>query len=190
MKPGLPGPRRAPSGGEGPVEGVEVNNKMKNKQQACYRIELVRTRIAEPSEELSGPAAVARFCGDLPSLDREHLVRLDLDCRCQVIGRETVHIGTADSVVLSPREIFRGALLSGATQVVVVHNHPSGSPEPSGEDRVVQKRLRKAGEMLEIELTDFVILGEGGRYWSAVDGYGRLPPETPGQHRLERFARA
>lgn len=150
----------------------------------AYQLQVVRTKIAEPSEPLTNPSAVAQSCQDLVKFDREHLVRLDLNNHCEVIGRETVHIGTADAVNISPREIFRGALLSGATRVIVVHNHPSGSAEPSDEDLGVLRRLWDAGQMLDLELLDFVIVTDSGRYWSESGGAGCLRLADPSQQQL------
>lgn len=135
-----------------------------------YEIQLVRTKIADVTETFNNPQAVARYCGYMSRFDREHLVRLDLDTRCQLVSRETVHIGTADACVVGPSEVFRGALLRGARQIVVVHNHPSGQAEPSDEDRCIAEALQKAGKLLGVALADFVIIGDCGRYWSWRSG--------------------
>jgi DNA repair protein RadC len=97
--------------------------------------------------------------------NRERVVRVDLDNQNRVIGEETVAIGTGEAALMSPREVFRGALLSGATRVIILHNHPSGNPSPSPEDQEVAEKLRQAGELLAIPVLDFVIIGENGRYW-------------------------
>jgi DNA repair protein RadC len=138
--------------------------KMKN----AYRLEVVRTRIAEPGERMNSPAEVGRHYAHLQKYDREHLIRLDLDNRNRVIGEETVSIGTGEAALISPREVFRGALLSGAAHIIILHNHPSGDPAPSREDRAVEEKLREAGELLAIPVIDFVIIGENGRYWSST----------------------
>ena len=114
------------------------------------------------------PADVGRCYADLQRFDRERVIRLDLDNQNRVIGEETVSIGTGEAALMSPREVFRGAILSGATRVIVLHNHPSGDPLPSPEDRMVWQKLREAGELLAIPLLDFVIIGENGQYWSAT----------------------
>ncbi len=135
----------------------------------AYRLEVIRTKIAEPSEPLSSAAAVARQFAHLEKYDRERLVRVDLDNQNRVIGEEVVAIGTADSAIMSPREIFRGAILNGASRIIIVHNHPSGNVEPSREDLDVKGKLEAAGELLAMPMVDFVIIGEGGRYWSTSD---------------------
>ncbi|MGD2109325.1 MAG: JAB domain-containing protein [Phycisphaerae bacterium] len=136
----------------------------------AYRLEVVRTKIAEPSEELTSPGAVARRYSHLEQYDRERLIRLDLDNRNRVIGEEVVAIGTASAALMSPREIFRGAILNGASRIIILHNHPSGNSEPSQEDLVVKDKLTEAGELLAVPVVDFVIIGEHGQYWSIGDG--------------------
>ena len=135
----------------------------------AYRIEVVRTKIAEPTAAMNSPDAVGRRYAYLQKFDRERVIRLDLDNKNRVISKETVAIGISEAAIMSPREVFRGALLSGATRVIVLHNHPSGDPTPSAEDQEIVHRLRDAGKLLAIPVLDFVIIGDGGRYWSAND---------------------
>ena len=135
----------------------------------AYRIELVRIRIAEPGDPVASPAAIARRFAHLQRFDRERLIRLDLDNRNRIVGEELVAIGTANAALISPREVFRGALLNGARRVVVLHNHPAGDPTPSADDRAVWEKLAEAGEMLGIPVLDFLIIGEDRRYWSGSD---------------------
>ena len=130
----------------------------------AYRVRLVRTKIAEPSEPLNSPHAVVRHYGKVQQLDREHLIRLDLDNKNRLIGEETVSIGTAHAALISPREVFRGAILNGASRIIALHNHPSGDPEPSVEDRDIARRLRAVADLVAIPLLDFLIIGENGQY--------------------------
>jgi DNA repair protein RadC len=83
-----------------------------------------------------------------------------------LIGLHTVSIGTLDSAMVMPREVFKAALLANAARILAAHNHPSGDPEPSAEDRLVTARLKQAGEILGIELVDHLILGEHGLFVS------------------------
>jgi len=156
--------------------------------QNAYKLEVVKTKLREPATEVTSPKAVAEFNRDLVRYEREHFVRLDLDTRKRVIGRETVHIGTVDQVVIHPTDVFRGALLSGAAGVVLVHNHPSGDPEPSENDRRISEQLHEIANLLQLEIVDFVIVTEDGRYWSEVDDQvGRLPQTTNSQQALTVF---
>ena len=137
-----------------------------------YRLEVVRTRIAEPSPQIDTPGEVATRYAHLEKYGRERLIRLDLDNRNRVIGEETVSVGTAGASLVSPGEVFKGALLNGATRVMILHNHPSGDPMPSSEDKVVEEKLREAGELLAVPVVDFLIIGEKGWYWSSKHGIG------------------
>ena len=83
-----------------------------------------------------------------------------LDRKNHPLGRHLITLGTATSPLVSPKEVFRGAILSGATAIVVAHNHPSGDPSPSSADIQVTRALREAAKILEIELLDHVVVGD------------------------------
>lgn len=103
---------------------------------------------------------------------REHFVALLLDTRHRTIGIHTVSIGTINCSVVSPAEVMKAALLANATAVIVAHNHPSGDPEPSAEDRAVTKRLVEAGKILGIDLLDHLIIGDGR--WVSLKERGEM----------------
>ena len=98
-------------------------------------------------------------------LDREHLLRVDLDARNQANGHETVSIGTLTASLVHPREVFRAAILGCAAGVILAHNHPSGDPAPSPEDRETTRRIKSAGDLLGIPMIDHIIVG-GERFFS------------------------
>jgi DNA repair protein RadC len=75
------------------------------------------------------------------------------------ISRMLVSLGTATSALAAPREVFRGAILAGATAILVSHNHPSGDPAPSAADIQVTRQLREASKIIDIELLDHVVVG-------------------------------
>jgi len=111
---------------------------------------------------LSSPAEVYRLLApELRGLDKETFHVLLLDTRHRLRGRRRVSEGTLTASLVHPREVFGPALARGAAAVVVVHNHPSGDPEPSAEDEAVTRRLLDAGRLLGIPLLDHVVLGEG-----------------------------
>ena len=96
--------------------------------------------------------------------DKEHFIILHLDSKNKIIKDEIVSIGTLNSSLIHPREIFKSAIKESANSVIVVHNHPSGDPEPSTEDKLVTKKLFDAGELLGIKVLDHVIVGKNGFY--------------------------
>ncbi len=84
-----------------------------------------------------------------------------LDQKQRLIRCAVVATGTLDACVAHPRDVYRIAVLASAASVVVFHNHPSGDPTPSTDDRLLPRRLDLAGEMMGIELGDHIILGNG-----------------------------
>lgn len=84
---------------------------------------------------------------------------LILNTRRRVKGHYFVSVGTLDTILVHPREVFRLAILTAAAALVVMHNHPSGEPQPSEADVKVTRDLIRAGQLLKIELLDHVIIG-------------------------------
>lgn len=93
------------------------------------------------------------------SADRETFACLHLSTKNHLISWEVVSVGSLNASVVHPRELFKGAILANAASVVLVHNHPSGDPEPSGADLALTRRLTKAGDVLGIEVLDHVVFG-------------------------------
>ena len=112
---------------------------------------------------------------ELGACDRECFAVALLDRKNRVTGFHVVSIGCLQGTLVHPREVFKAAILANAAAIIALHNHPSGDPTPSAEDREVTQRLRAAGELLDIPLLDHVILAADG-YWSLVEG-GALEPK-------------
>ena len=108
---------------------------------------------------LDSGEAVAEEFKWLEREKQEHFCAAFLDSKGVLISTRTVHIGTVNMSVVGPREVFRDAIRESAASLIVVHNHPSGDPEPSPEDISVTKRLAEVGKMLDIPLLDHVIIG-------------------------------
>lgn len=109
--------------------------------------------------------------------DREHLYALFLDTKHAPIGLNHVAMGTLNTTIVHPREVFKCAILLNAACLVIVHNHPSGDPSPSQEDRILTTRIADAGQLLGITLLDHVVIGNG-RYFSFAD-HGLLTQHAP-----------
>jgi DNA repair protein RadC len=126
---------------------------------AC--LELGR-RVFRPEDEpvivIRRPEDAAALTRELACAKKEHFCTLYLDTRNRVIRKETISIGTLNASLVHPREVFQPAVESSAASVVLVHNHPSGDPEPSREDLLLTKRLVSAGEIMGIEVLDHVIV--------------------------------
>lgn len=94
--------------------------------------------------------------------EQEHFGVVVLNSSNMILKVQVVSIGIVNRTLVHPREVFRPALSSNGSAIVVFHNHPSGNLMPSDEDLEVTSRLRKAGEVLGIQLMDHLILGRGG----------------------------
>jgi DNA repair protein RadC len=97
---------------------------------------------------------------DMSSLTQEHFVVLFLNVKNEVLHKQTIFIGSLNSSIVHPREIFREAVKRSAASIICAHNHPSGNPTPSPEDIEVTKRLSEAGALMGIEVLDHVIIGD------------------------------
>jgi DNA repair protein RadC len=104
--------------------------------------------------------------------DREQCLLVSLDVKHRLLAVSTVSVGTADHTFMAPREIYRDALLAGAAAVLCAHNHPSGDPTPSADDRQVTRRLAQAGTLLGVDLLDHLVLGDRG--WTSLARLGVL----------------
>ncbi len=98
----------------------------------------------------------------MQSLAKEHFQALYLDTRRHLLASETISVGTLDSSLVHPREVFRPAVKLGASAVLVAHNHPSGDPSPSAEDLALTNRLDKAAKVLGFTLLDHLIVARRG----------------------------
>ena len=98
--------------------------------------------------------------GYFDNLPNEHFAALLLSTKNHVIAVTTVSIGSLNSSIVHPRELFQRAILANAASVILAHNHPSGDPTPSPEDLALTKRLVDAGKLLDIPVIDHLILGQ------------------------------
>lgn len=100
----------------------------------------------------------------LISNDKEYFMVILLDTRNRIIKDEIVSIGTLNSSIIHPREIFKSAIKESANSIILVHNHPSGDPNPSKEDEKITRTLIDAGDLLGIKVLDHVIIGDKKKY--------------------------
>ncbi len=97
---------------------------------------------------------------EMRTLLQEHFVCLYLNTKNQVLHKQTIFIGSLNSSIVHPREVFKEAFRRSAASIICVHNHPSGDPTPSREDIDVTKRLQECGLIIGIELLDHLIIGD------------------------------
>lgn len=140
--------------GIGEVKAV----KLKCIAELSRRIWICHTR---EKLDFSRPATVAAYYMEtLRHASKEQVVLLSLNSKCELVKETVLSIGTVNASLVSPRELFLQALEDHAVTVILLHNHPSGDPTPSKDDYELTKRLRKAGELLQIPLLDHIIIGD------------------------------
>lgn len=115
--------------------------------------------ITNPCEAVD---AVAELLKDL---DREVVCMVTLKTNNEPINMNVVSVGTANTALVSPREVLKTALLSGATRIMLFHNHPSGGALPSLEDIRLTDRLKQCCDLMDIDLLDHIIIGAASREW-------------------------
>ena len=127
------------------------------------RMQMVKEReLPYAMKDINSPEKVAALVRKvLAGADREHVLVLSQDAGGRLLAIEVVSIGTVNMALVEPREIFKHAILVGATGILMAHNHISGRCVPSDEDTQITRRIEKAGNLLGIPLIDHIIVGEG-----------------------------
>ena len=145
------------------LSNVKGIGKVKAVQLKCL-LEIARRMAREEAGEgsyFTSPSAVANYyMEDLRHEEQEVLLLLMLNQRGRLLKERYMFKGTVNASVISPREIFVEALAARAVQIILLHNHPSGDASPSQEDLNVTRRIKEAGQLLGIALTDHIIIGE------------------------------
>lgn len=108
--------------------------------------------------EILSPADIWKLCSDIRESKKEHFVAFYLDTQSRLIERQIISIGTLNASAVHPREVFEPAITLHAASVIVAHNHPSESLEPSDSDRELTRNLKQSGEMLGIPLESHIIV--------------------------------
>jgi DNA repair protein RadC len=151
--------------GIGPVKAIEL--------QAAFEI---GRRLRQVSRKNTPSIRLPRDVADLmipelAHLTQEHFVCLFLNTKNHVIGKQTIFVGSLDSSIVHPREVYKEAIRRSSASVICLHNHPSGDPTPSREDIAVTRTLREAGELVGITLLDHIIIGDGKYISLKEQGY-------------------
>lgn len=141
--------------GVGPAKATTILAAVELGKRAFQSRPTERTVIDSPT------AAAAALSHELMWQNQERFAVLLLDVKNRLLGTKVITIGTATETLAHPRDIFREVLRQGATRVIVAHNHPTGSVEPSSEDLSLTERLLRGAQLLSIPLLDHLILGDG-----------------------------
>jgi DNA repair protein RadC len=154
--------------GVGPAVAARVTAALELGRRLAREGPLERSRIR-------GPRDVYERCAPgLRDQPQEEFRVLLVNTQHAVVRELVITRGTLDTSVVHPREVFRAAITESAAAVILVHNHPSGDPTPSAEDRAVTRQLAEAGRLLGITVLDHIVIGDG-RYVSFVEAGLGLP---------------
>jgi len=140
--------------GIGTAKAVQIKAALELSKRLMILPSAKRVTIRTPKD------VAALVMGDMRYLDKEYFRALLLNTKNQVLSIETISIGTLDSSMVHPRELFKIAVKKSAAALILVHNHPSGDPTPSKDDINITKRIVKSGEILGISVLDHVIIGD------------------------------
>ena len=137
-----------------------------NSAKACTilaSIELIKRALEVGEETLPKIESIKDVIAQMSYLrdkTREHLAALYLNARNELVFKKHIFVGTLDANIAHPREIFEHALANHAASVILVHNHPSGDPQPSKADLEITKRILEAGKIMGIDVLDHVIIAK------------------------------
>lgn len=138
------------------------------------RVYLVRENAKDEVIEVNDSSKIYELVKDeLVSSDRERFLSVMLTSRNHLIGVETVSVGTINSASISPREVFKSAILGNAVSIILCHNHPSGDLVPSDSDIEITKHLIEAGELLGIKVLDHLVVSNQG--YKSLRDYCKFP---------------
>lgn len=133
-------------------------------------IDIVGIRLIKEREILSEHCiktpkdAVEILANELKYLDREMIMSINLNNKNEIINAHIVSVGTINATLIDPKSVFKAALLSNASSIMLIHNHPSGDCNPSRKDIAITDTLIKAGEILEIKILDHIVIGSDYAY--------------------------
>jgi DNA repair protein RadC len=159
---GLPGLARASVTemqavrGVGRVKAIEIKAALELGRRLMVSAPEERSRITSPGD------AANLLMSEMGHLEQEHLRVILLDTRNRVLETPTIYVGSLNTSVIRVAELFRPAIKENAAAIIVAHNHPSGDPAPSPEDIRVTRQIREAGELLDIDVLDHVVIARHG----------------------------
>lgn len=142
--------------------------KDKDKELKVVNVRLVESHSLYSEKVLNSPEAVEEIvANEFKNYDREVFAVINLNNKLKPININICSMGTLNSALINPREVFKSSILSNAASFIAVHNHPSGDITPSREDIAITKRLIQCGDILDIKMIDHLVIGAGnGKIYS------------------------
>ncbi|MDZ4227875.1 MAG: JAB domain-containing protein, partial [Candidatus Levybacteria bacterium] len=112
--------------------------------------------------KITEPEHTLKYLKEFQKEDREFFIVLGLDTQNKVLYRDVVSIGTLNCILIHPREVFKSAIMKSVNSIIIAHNHPSGSQDPSKEDLEVLETLKSGADILDIKILDALIITSEG----------------------------
>lgn len=140
--------------GIGPVKAVQLK---------CIGELARRIAVTQRKKQISlqSPESIASYFMEKMRHERkEQLMLAMFDSKGMLLGEQLLSVGTSNAALISAKDIYRAALQEQAVYIVILHNHPSGNPEPSREDILINRKIRECGELLDILLMDHIVIGD------------------------------
>ncbi len=143
--------------GIGPAKSMQI--------KALFEFNKRHNLSKQDGKVIKSAKDVFDYCSPkLNGIDKEHFMVLHLDSKNKIIKDEIISVGTLNSSIIHPREVFKSAIKESANAIILVHNHPSGDSQPSQEDKTITDKLFSAGDLLSIKVLDHVIIGREEYY--------------------------
>ena len=156
----------------GPETIITKPRSIKFKQiKAVYETLTVKeetTNYLKPHMRYTSASQVHDTFSFLQGETKEYFMAIHLDGKNRIMVVDVCSVGSLNQSIVHPREVYKTALLSSAAAIILIHNHPTGDPTPSSEDREVTRRLQEAGTLLGVKVLDHIIVGDN--YFSFVEG--------------------
>jgi len=145
------------------IDSSRLEN-LKSKKGVCMLIEEFKEQYVSCSKSVADICYAIIKTESVIDKDKEHFWSIGLDTSNKIKYVDLVSLGILNQAISAPREVYRQAIMQGINSLIICHNHPSGSLEPSPEDRKFTGQLYRAGEIIGIKLLDHVIIGTSGHY--------------------------
>lgn len=143
------------------IPGIGEVKAVKIKCVAEMAIRMSKQRAAEKLKFDTPETVADYYMEQMRHLEKEKILLLLLDNKLHLIEEYMISLGTVNASLLSVRDVFIQALRTRASNIILLHNHPSGDPSPSREDIMITQTMKEAGELMDIPLMDHIILGDG-----------------------------
>jgi DNA repair protein RadC len=132
--------------------------------------QLMALEATEKSIKITAPAMILPFIEKYRNRKQEEFVIISLNGSHEVIKVRAISKGLINRTLVHPREVFRMAIRDNSAAIILVHNHPSGNPAPSQEDKEISKRMKAAGVIIGIEVMDHIVIAKRGYYSFLEEG--------------------